>query len=131
VNASAMNFVGISGSELILGFVVSGSKLVKLIVRGVGLGLQAFGVTSFLLRPRMELHSRVAGVGPILLSNLGWDGSTELIAAFAAVGAFGLQRNLGDCVMLRTLIAGSFSAIWAGQNGGTGDALVGLYVLPT
>jgi hypothetical protein len=84
-NLSSRAWVPESG-ELIADFVVRGSGLKSVLVRGVGRQLGAFGVPSPMPNPRFEVMA--VGSGTAILSNDDWGGGQMLALAFAEVGRF-------------------------------------------
>jgi hypothetical protein len=130
VNGSAMNFVGTGDQLLILGFVLSGSTPAKVLIRGIGPSLSAFGVGNVLAHPSLELHARANGQDKLIASNSGWGGAPDLSSAFSTVGAFSLGATSADAAMLVTLEPGCYTALVRGQDASTGVALVELYLLP-
>jgi hypothetical protein len=127
VNASARTLVGTGANVTIVGFVIGGSGVERLVVRAVGPGLSQFGVQGALSNPILTLFD---SNGHSIYSNTGWGGTTALASAFATVGAFSLQPGSADSALLVSLPAGSYSAQVSGAAGGTGVALVELYEVP-
>jgi hypothetical protein len=66
----------------------------------------------------------------LLQGNDDWGGTTELSAAFGAVGAFALPTGSRDAALLVTLPPGSYTAQVSGVTNTTGVALVEIYELP-
>jgi hypothetical protein len=115
------------GSGLTMGFVVGGATPAKVLVRGIGPTLGAFGVPGTVVDPQLTLfNSSSVKIG----ENNDWAGTAELTAAFANVGAFALPATSKDAALLVTLAPGNYTAQVAGVNGTTGVALVEVYEVP-
>ena len=126
-NASARAQVGTGANILIAGFVIGGSGSETVLVRGIGPGLGQFNVSGTLPAPQITVFD---STDTPIATNSGWDGSANLSAAFSAVGAFPLTPGSGDCAMLMTLSAGSYTVQLEGSGGGTGVGLVEVYEEP-
>ena len=125
VNLSSRHRVGAGGDVLIAGFFVAGTGAQRVLVRGVGPGLSAFGVTGVLADPRIEIFD-AAGVK--VAENDNWE--PALAATFSAVAAFPLTPGSRDAALVVTLAAGrGYTVQVSGVNGGTGEALVEIYEL--
>jgi len=122
-NLSARSFVGTGADILIVGFTVVDGPI-KLLIRGVGPTLSAFGVGGVLFDPQLKVYS-----GSNLVSENG-DWSSSLAPSFAAVGAFALPANSRDAAVSVTLQPGGYTAQLSGVNSTSGVALVEVYVLP-
>jgi hypothetical protein len=115
------------GSGLTMGFVVGGATPAKVLVRGIGPTLGAFGVPGTVVDPQLTLfNSSSAKIG----ENNDWAGTPELTAGFASVGAFALPATSKDAALLVTLAPGNYTAQVTGVNGTTGVALVEVYEVP-
>ena len=127
INVSARTQVGTGGDILIAGFVVGGTTARTVLIRAIGPGLAAFGVTGTLTDPRLQLFS-----GPTMIrENDNWGGDAQLTAIGDSVGAFRVADVQGrDAMLLVTLAPGSYTAQVAGVGNGTGVALVELYEVP-
>ena len=124
LNLSARGQVGTGSSILIGGFVVSGNSPETVLVRGVGPGLAAFGLTGILAQPQIQV---IDSSGNVVASNAGWGGAADLAAAFAQVGAFALAADSADAALLATLPPGSYTAQLSGIGGTTGLGLLEIY----
>ncbi|MFO1451083.1 MAG: PQQ-dependent sugar dehydrogenase [Opitutaceae bacterium] len=117
-----------AGSEaLITGFSVSGAAR-RVLIRAVGPGLAAYGVSGVLARPRLLV--RPLGIETLVASNQRWEDSADraaLTAAFGATGAFPLAAGSADSALLVTLPPGGYTAEATGVEGDTGVALVEVY----
>jgi L-ascorbate metabolism protein UlaG (beta-lactamase superfamily) len=133
VNLSARNFAGTGDAALIAGFVVSGNVPKRLLIRGIGPRLAAFGVTGALGDPRVDLFLSENGRNRLLASNDNWadGGAGPVRAAFASVAAFDLpDASSRDAALVVTVPAGAFTAQVSGAAAGTGEALIEIYELP-
>ncbi len=131
VNLSTRAAAGSGDATLIPGFFIEGTAAKRVLVRGVGPGLAAFGVTGVLARPELTLRR---GDGGVVVANRGWDtgnamDTAALTATMGSVGAFALTRGSGDCAVVATLEPGAYTAPVTSIDGGTGFALVEAYEL--
>jgi hypothetical protein len=109
---------------LIGGFIVSGSDLKKIIVRGIGPSLSVNGP---LADPTLELHQG----NTILATNDNWKINDQTGQSQEAdIQATTIPpRNDLESAIVATLSPGSYTAVLAGKNGGTGVGLVEVYDL--
>lgn len=125
VNFSARNLAGSGADMLIAGFSVAGTGTVRVMVRAIGPTLDAFGVPGTLADPKLELFE---ANGTKVAENDNWLAADE--PRFNAVGAFKLQPNSKDSVVVALLTAGkSYTAQISGVGGTTGEALLEVYEL--
>jgi sugar lactone lactonase YvrE len=127
LNISTRASAGTGDNLLIAGFVVPPGTTKRVLVRGVGPGLAAFGVTGVLAQPTLTLFSGSTSVA----TNTNWSSSadaTTITAASASVGAFGLSSN--DSALVVTLAPGNYTAQVTGPGTATGVALIEVYELP-
>lgn len=128
-NLSARSTAGGGDRTLIVGFVITGTGSKKLLIRGVGPALTAFGVDGALADPQLALY---AGTTQIY-GNDDWGsaaGSPGIATATTQAGTFALPDGSKDAVLLVTLPAGAYTAKVSGANGATGIALVEVYEVP-
>lgn len=137
VNISARNFVGTGDQVLIAGFVVSGETPKRLLIRGVGPGLEKLGVPGRLGDPRIDVHTtRWNGnemADTIVAANDDWaaGGVAELEAAFALTGAFSLPDPASkDAALIVELPVGIYTVVLTGKAAETGEALIEVYEMP-
>ncbi len=124
-NLSARNRVGTGADILIAGFYLAGTGTQRVLVRAVGPGLTALGVTGALADPRLEVHDATG----LVAANDNWDAA--LAATFAQVAAFPLTAGSRDAALVLTLPAGrTYTAQVFGAAGTTGEALIEIYELP-
>jgi hypothetical protein len=124
LNLSGRAPVGAGAGALIAGFIVAGAGSEKVLLRGVGPTLGAFGVTGTLAAPVLTLTD---ATGRVLATNSGWNGDPNIAAAAAAAGAFPLAAGSTDSAIVTTLTAGSYSVQVSGANGASGLAMVEVY----
>jgi kumamolisin len=138
-NISARCSVGANANVAISGFVVSGNQSAELLIRGVGPGLGAFGVSGVLAQPSIGLFD---SGGAQIASNTGWTTSvvtgTSAVAAtvrlataadMSSVGAFALAPGSADSALVASLPPGQYTAIISGVAGSTGTGLAEVYEL--
>lgn len=131
VNISARNFVGTGGDILISGFVINGNEPVRLLIRGIGPGLQQFDVPDVLADPILEVHTSIDGKDTIVATNDDWgDEPNPLEWKTVVPYAFSLDEGSKDAVLLITLPAGLYTVHVRGANETTGNALVEVYEAP-
>lgn len=114
-------------SPLTVGFTLSGSTPATLVIRAIGPALAGFGVPNPLTRTTLNIFQQ--GSAQPIYTDTGWSGSSDLVNAFAKVGAFSLTVGSGDSALLVNLAPGGYSAqlVTADSNSGTG--LVEMFLL--
>lgn len=129
VNLSARGVVRGTAQTMIGGLAVfsEDGRDKTFLIRAVGPGLAAFGVTSNLPHPSLTVFR---GTVPIA-GNTQWStGDAERIAAAAReVGAFALNAGSADAALHATLAPGSYTLEVSGLNGAEGSALLEVYEL--
>jgi hypothetical protein len=131
INISTRGEAGAGENVLIGGFIVTGNAPKTVLVRGVGPGLAAFGVTGTLADPRL----RVYGATGLVAENDNWStvaaDATALTAVGTQTGAFALTSGSKDAAILLTLAPGAYTAqVSAADGTSIGVALVEIYELP-
>ena len=131
LNISTRGEVTAGEGALIGGFVVTGNAPKRLLVRGVGPGLAAFGVAGVLADPRLRVFRQAELLG----ENDNWSTvpAEAAVTAGAArdAGAFALPPGSRDAAVILTLAPGAYTAqVTAAEGIGTGTALIELYELP-
>jgi hypothetical protein len=126
-NLSVRATAGAGSGVLIAGFTLAGTGAKSLLARGVGPGLNGFGLISALGDPWLGLfHGQVP-----VLQNDNWSdrpGEIGPLAATAArLGAFALGTGSRDAAALATLGPGAYSVHVAGTSATSGIALAELY----
>jgi hypothetical protein len=127
VNLSVRAQTGTGEGVLILGFVISGSTPMRVLIRAVGPSLAALGVNSALRDPQLQLYR-----GSLeWASNDDWSGNLDLNAAFEKTGAFRLPDFASkDAALIALLPPGAYTAVVSGVRGSSGIALAEVYELP-
>jgi len=124
---SARMNVTLGEGALIAGFSIAGNAPKTMLIRGVGPGLSAFGVTGVLADPQIAVFSGSTQVA----SNDNWETgnstAAQISAASAQVGEFPLSPGSKDAALLITLQPGSYTVIVTGVGNTTGVALVEVY----
>lgn len=138
VNLSSRGGVQSGHGTLISGFVVTGNAPKRVLVRGAGPALSAFGVSGSLADPVLRVYN---ASGAVVARNDQWEvpqplgpGNTaasaaELTAVVQAAGAFAFAPGSTDAALIVTLAPGIYTAHVTGAAGGTGEALIEIYEL--
>lgn len=133
VNISTRGEIGTASDVLIAGFVINGTVPKRVLIRGIGPTLGAFGVPDTIEDPRLELFAAKDGAGaPAFMNNDNWEGldGLAIAAAAAVVGGFPLETGSKDAAILIWLEPGVYTATVSGVNDGTGIGLVEVYEMP-
>ena len=115
---------------LIAGFIIGGSDPKKVMLRGIGPSLSAFGVPGVLADPTLELHD----VSTTLETNDNWKTRADGSSQQAVIEATGIApTNDLESAIVRTLPANNagYTAIVRGKNNTTGVGVVEAYDLDT
>jgi Divergent InlB B-repeat domain len=124
-NLSTRGLVQASNNVMIGGFILSGQTgTTRVAIRGIGPSLSQAGLSNVLANPTLELHD---GNGATLVSNDNW-GDDQASAASLTANGLALSNSL-ESGIFTTLSPGPYTAILAGNNGGTGIGLVEVYNL--
>lgn len=124
-NISTRAFVSTGTDIVIAGFILGGhGGNDNVIVRGIGPSLTQFGVPNALANPTLELRD---GNGALALSNNDWQDSPTGTCAAIIVGAGLAPTNNLESAICATLAPGSYTALLAGLDSGTGLGLVEVY----
>ena len=121
-NISTRGFVQTGDNVMIGGFIWGGGTgASRVVVRGIGPSLSAFGITNPLLDPMLELHN---ANGAIIDSNDDWRTNQ------AVIQSTGLQptNDAESAILVTNLAPGGYTAVLQGKNGGTGVGVVEVYV---
>jgi len=118
-----------SGHSTTLGFVIGGTKTTWVLVRAVGAGLGAFGVSGTAVQPAFTLYdAKQTVVG----TSAGWGADPNLVAGLNTVasraGAFPLSDTSDEGVALLPLKPGAYTAAITANTGG--ELLCEAYFLP-
>ncbi len=126
-NISARVVAGTGANVLVAGFNLAGTGRKQLLIRGIGPGLAAFGLTTALVDPMLQV---VQG-GTTLAENDNWSAIPSEAAAAASaaarLGGFPLASGSRDAATLASLGPGGYSALITGAGNSTGLALAELY----
>ncbi len=132
VNVSTRGNVGTGQNQLIAGFVVSGKIAKNLLIRGVGPSLASLGVPSgFLADPVLRLVRTENNTSTTVRENDNWqvgNDAAQVIETAKQVGAFPLNANSKDAVILINLPPGLYTAELTGAS--TGIGLIEIYEVP-
>lgn len=122
-NLSTRSQVGTGDNVMIAGFIAQGGASARLIIRGIGPSLSAFGVANALPDPVLTIFD-INGV-PIA-SNDNWksDQRTEITQTGLA------PSNDLEAAYVGTFVPGQYTAKISGNNGATGVGVVEIYRLP-
>jgi hypothetical protein len=121
-NISTRGFVG-TGQNVMIGGLISGNGIVRVIVRALGPTLSQFNVPNVLADPTLELYN---GNGALITSNDNWQDSQQ-----AEIQASGFAPpNTSESAIIIVRPAANMTAIVRGKNNTTGNALVECYIVP-
>lgn len=114
-----------NGSNVLIGgFIVTGNDPKKIIIRGIGPSIK--GVAGILADPTLELHQGNA----TLITNDNWKTKSDGTSQQAEVEATTIPpTNDLESAIVTTLNPGTYTAILAGKNSGTGVGLLEIYDL--
>jgi N-acetylneuraminic acid mutarotase len=122
-NISTRALVQTGDNVLIGGFIITGARQKRVIVRAIGPSLAQYGITNPLLDPTLELHDVT---GAVIAFDDNWmdaPNRQEIIDSGLAP-----SNNL-ESAILTTLSPGNYTAIVRGVNNTIGVALVEVYGL--
>ena len=122
-NIATRGSIQTGDNVMIGGFILGGGTgATRVLVRGIGPSLGAFGITNPLLDPMIELHD---ANGALIDSNDDWRTNQALIQAT------GLQptNDAESALLLSNPAPGAYTVILRGKNSGTGVGVVEAYVL--
>jgi cytochrome c peroxidase len=123
LNFSGRAQVGSAANVLVTGFVVGEGATKTVLIRAVGPGLSAYGVTGLLSDPTVSLFSGTR----LVQSNTRWSTAPDVNAirvAASQVGAFPLAEDGRDSALLATVGPGSITIHLARANTTPANALV-------
>ena len=122
INMSTRGFVFTGENVMIGGVIITGDERSRLVIRGIGPSLGAFGVPTPLDDPFLELHN---GNGETIEANDNWrDEQGPLLLNTGLAPSNDLESAIYTIVP-----PGNYTAIVKGANGGTGNGLVEVYKL--
>ena len=108
---------------MIGGFIITGNAPKRVALRGIGPSLAGSGITGVLADPTLELRD---STGALLFQNDDWQDDPSQEAQLNALG-LGLQDPNESGLVVTLPPGASYTAILAGQNGGSGVGLVEIY----
>lgn len=129
INLSTRGQVGTGGDILIAGIVVTGPDSKRVLLRGIGPALAAFGVAGTLADPVITV---VRGTTTVA-TNDDWSqqpGAAEVATAAQQTGAFALANGSRDAALITTLAPGAYTVQLSGFSNTTGVGLLEAYELP-
>jgi hypothetical protein len=122
-NISTRAFVSTGNDIVIAGFILGNqSSNDRIVVRGIGPSLTAFGVTNALANPTLELRDNN---GALLIGNNDWQDDLAQASELTAAGL--APTNPLESGIAATLPPGLYTALLAGLNNGTGNGVVEVY----
>jgi hypothetical protein len=122
-NISTRAFVSTGDNIVIAGFILGHNiSNDRIVARGIGPSLTAFGVPNALADPTLELRD---GNGALLAANNNWQDDPAQAAELTAAGL--APTNPLESGIAATLPPGLYTALLAGLNNGTGVGLVEVY----
>jgi len=122
-NISTRAFVSTGDDIVIAGFILGNqSGEDRIVIRGIGPSLAAFGVPGALANPTLELRDNN---GALLFANNDWQDDPAQAAELTAAGL--APTNPLESGIAATLPPGPYTALLAGSNGGTGVGVVEVY----
>ena len=123
-NLSTRAFVNTDDNIVIAGFVLSEGDGTddRVIVRGIGPSLAAFGLSPVLANPKLELRDNN---GALLIANNDWQENPEQAMEINAAGL--APTNSLESALAATLPPGLYTALLSGVNNGTGIGVVEVY----
>jgi hypothetical protein len=122
INVSVLKNIPASGS-LTAGFFVGGATARTVLIRAIGPGLSAVGVTSGTLAdPQLTLFNSAAAT---VAANDNWGGDPQLTATGNRVGAFAVSNAASrDAMILATLAPDSYTARMTPVSGTPGGLMI-------
>ncbi len=108
-------------NALIAGFIITGTSPKKVIIRGMGPTLTAFGVAGALTNPTLELHTSSGGI----TFNDDWRSDQEQAIIASQIP----PSSDSEAAIIATLDPGAYTAVMRGKGDTTGVGLVEVYEL--
>ena len=124
VNISSRGFVNTGDNVMIGGFIVGGGAApTRVVIRGIGPSLAAFGITGALQDPIIDLKN---ADGVTIMSNDDWQQAqpTEINQLHLA------PNDSRESALVATLARGNYTAILRGKSNTTGIGVVEVYNVP-
>ena len=129
VNLSTRGADGNGANALLIGFHVAGTQPKRVLIRGVGPGPTAFGVTGVVAKPVLSVYRGATLVG----SNTDWSTSADAPAISSAAleaATFALGATSADSAIVANLTPGLYTAQVTSQDAAGGTGLIEIYELP-
>jgi len=120
-NLSTRGFVGTGASQMIAGFIVSGTGSTTITIRALGPTLAGLGVSGALADPILQIYD---GSGNLVTSN---DNFADHSSASAVSSSGKANINSLESAVQIVVTPGSYTAVVSGSGGATGNALVEVY----
>jgi uncharacterized delta-60 repeat protein len=139
VNLSARGTVSPGAGALIGGFVISGSSMKSVLIRGIGPGLAAFNVTDSIADPVLSVFDEN---GNLVAQNFAWTNQAitgsgqatieaqDITSSDSTAGAFALSASSPDTALIANLPPGQYTFQVTSASNATGEALGEVYELP-
>jgi outer membrane protein assembly factor BamB len=122
-NIATRAFCGSSGDIVIAGFILGNSSSNgRVVLRGIGPSLAAFGVPNVLADPVVELRDEN---GALLIRNNDWQDDPAQAAELTAANL--APSSIHESGIATTLPPGTYTALLSGLNGDTGNGVVEVY----
>jgi hypothetical protein len=122
-NISTRALVGTGNDIVIAGFILGNhSGTTRIVIRGIGPSLTAFGVANALANPALELRDNN---GAVLLSDNDWQDDSAQAAQLTAAGL--APTNPLEAGIAITLGPGQYTALLTGQGNTSGVGVVEVY----
>jgi hypothetical protein len=118
-NISTRARIATGDDVAIAGFIIRGSDNKKVVLRGIGPSLGAFGVSGALQDPVLQLHN---SAGELIATSDSW---RESEAAIQDLGLAPLDDR--EAALVQTLPPGTYTAILRGQSNTAGVGLVEMF----
>jgi len=112
------------GFPLVLGFAIAGDEPRRVLVRGAGPALEAFGVNGALQAPRLELQRTD---GQRVTGNEGWGSAADIARVAGETGAFPFRAGSADSAAVVLLAPGTYTIQISDARGAGGVALAEIY----
>ena len=126
-NISTRAGTGPGDSTLIAGFVITGASAKKVLIRGIGPSLSAFGLGGLLPNPKITLYD---GDRRVIATNDDFDRATTPNGLASGVSGFPLS-NPTDAALVATLVPGNYTVQVTDSAARSGVALVEVYAADT
>jgi hypothetical protein len=125
-NISTRGSVQTSENVMIGGFSLGGSSTnpVTVVVRAIGPSLSQAGINNALTNPTLQLFDNN---GQLVASNDNWGDDSSQAAQLQALNI--APGNAAESAIVMTLAPGLYTAVVAGQGGGTGIGLIEVYAI--